>query len=122
MTSRILYDNLNQRVELGNQLGVGGEGAVLEVTGQPSSVAKVYHKPPDTAKEHKLRAMVSVTRPELLKVAAWPTATLHQHPQEPLVGILMPRVSGHKEVHTLYSPAHRKKEFPTADWAFLIQT
>ena len=34
----------------------------------------------------------------------------------------MPRVSGHKEVHTLYSPAHRKKEFPVADWAFLIQT
>ena len=122
MTLRNLYDNLNQRVELGSQLGVGGEGAVLEVVGQPLFVAKVYHKPPDALKEQKLRAMVCLARPDLLKLAAWPTATLHQNPRGPLVGVLMPRVSGHKEVHTLYSPAHRKKEFPDADWAFLIQT
>ncbi len=122
MTPRSLYDNLNRRVDLGSQLGVGGEGAVYEVVGRPSSVAKVYHKPPDSRKEQKFRAMASLARPDLLAVAAWPTATLHQTPQGPLVGVLMPRVSEHKEVHTLYSPAHRKKDFPTADWAFLIQT
>src|ERR1700730_16627468 len=122
MTLRSLYDNLSHRVELGSQLGGGGEAAVFEVVGQSSSVAKVYHKPPDARREQKLRAMVALARPDLLTVAAWPTATLHRNPGGPLLGILMPRVEGHKEIHTLYSPAHRKKEFPTADWAFLIRT
>jgi DNA-binding helix-hairpin-helix protein with protein kinase domain len=121
MTLRYLYDNRNQRVELGNRLGEGGEGEVFEVVGQPSAVAKVYRKPPDARQEQKLKAMATLAQADLLKVAAWPTATLHQNPQGSLLGILMPRVSGYKEVHTLYSPAHRKKEFPTADWSFLIQ-
>jgi DNA-binding helix-hairpin-helix protein with protein kinase domain len=117
-----LYDNLNQRVELGAQLGIGGEGAVFDVVGRPSFVAKVYHNPPDPLHEQKLKLMVTLAQDQLLKVAAWPTATLHRAERGPLVGVLMPKVVGHKEVHTLYSPAHRRKEFPTADWAFLIHT
>ncbi len=33
----------------------------------------------------------------------------------------MPRVDGHKDIHTLYSPRSRKAEFPNADWRFLIR-
>ena len=33
----------------------------------------------------------------------------------------MPRVEQHHEIHTLYSPAHRKVTFPHADWSFLIR-
>ena len=33
----------------------------------------------------------------------------------------MPRVEEHDEIHTLYSPAHRKVTFPHADWSFLIR-
>jgi DNA-binding helix-hairpin-helix protein with protein kinase domain len=33
----------------------------------------------------------------------------------------MPKVSHHKEIHHLYGPAHRKRDYPKADWAFLIQ-
>jgi DNA-binding helix-hairpin-helix protein with protein kinase domain len=121
MALRSLYDNLNRRVELGPQINSGGEGAVFEVVGRPDSLAKVYHKPLDARGQQKLRLMASLARPNLLAVAAWPTATLQQTPHGPLVGLLMPRAPG-KEVHQLYSPAHRKKEFPTADWAFLIQS
>jgi DNA-binding helix-hairpin-helix protein with protein kinase domain len=121
MTPRSFYDNRNRPVALGTELGRGGEGSVFVVVGQPSCVAKVYHQPPDASKEQKLKAMAALARPDLLSVAAWPTATLHETPGGRLWGVLMPLVSGHKEVHTLYSPAHRKKEFPTADWAFLIQ-
>ena len=110
MTPHKFFDNLNRRVELGSQLGVGGEGAVFEVVGQPSSVAKVYLKRPDAGKEAKLRAMPSLARPELLTVAAWPTATLHQAPQGPLAGVLMPRVVG-KEVHAL-QPGPAQKGIP----------
>ena len=67
MSLRSLYDDLSHRVELGSQLGVGGEGAVFEVLGQGSSVAKVYHKLPDARQEKKVRAMVALARPELLR-------------------------------------------------------
>ena len=33
----------------------------------------------------------------------------------------MPRVDGHKDIHTLYSPRSRKAEFPAADWRFLVR-
>ena len=34
--------------------------------------------------------------------------------------IVLPRVTDHREIHHLYSPAHRKIDFPTADRSFLI--
>jgi len=66
--------------------------------------------------------MVKLGTKELRQFAAWPSATLHAAPNGPVVGIVMPRVSGHKEIHALYSPAHRKRDFPQADWAFLAHT
>ncbi len=32
----------------------------------------------------------------------------------------MPRIKDFKEIHFLYSPAHRKTNFPQADWRFLV--
>ena len=49
---------------------MGGEGAVYEVAGHVDVVAKVYHKPPDAAKEQKLRAMVALARPDTVSVKA----------------------------------------------------
>src|SRR5215203_2132349 len=34
--------------------------------------------------------------------------------------IVLRRVTDHREIHHLYIPAHRKIEFPRADWLFLI--
>ncbi|HEY7422725.1 MAG TPA: hypothetical protein VH682_00560 [Gemmataceae bacterium] len=123
MTPCTLYDNRNHRIELGPLLatGRGGEGKVYEVVGLPSSVAKVYDDPPDARKEQKLRIMPALARPDLLTVAAWPTATLHKTPQGQVVGFLMPNMPG-KEIHELFGPTSRKQKFPTADWAFLIHT
>ncbi len=118
--TRTLYDNRNQRVDLGPQRGEGAEGLIFDVVGHPSYLAKIYKNPPDRQKVEKLKAMPALGRPDLLAAAGWPTATLHQTPQGSLVGFLMPRVPG-KEAHTLYGPAHRRKEFPSADWAFLIR-
>jgi DNA-binding helix-hairpin-helix protein with protein kinase domain len=89
--------------------------------GHPQYVAKVYHKP-STQKAEKLSAMARDASPDLLKVAAWPAATLHSARRGPVVGFVMPKVTGHEEVHKLYGPAHRRKTFPKEDWAFLIHT
>ena len=97
----------------------GGEGAVYEVVDDPSMVAKVYNAPQPPDRSEKLRLMAGLARPELLKIAAWPTATLHRKNGGPVAGILMPKVSGCKELHHLYSVAQRKKDYPEADWRFL---
>jgi DNA-binding helix-hairpin-helix protein with protein kinase domain len=85
-------------------------------------VAKVYHKVPAQQTEAKLRTMVALARDELIKVAAWPTATLHERAGGPTVGLMMRRIKDFKEIHILYSPAHRKTPagFPQADWRFLV--
>ena len=64
--------------------------------------------------------MTRLATASLLDVAAWPTGTLHASPGGRLVGILLPKVTGHREVHQLYSPAQRKTHYPKADWAFLV--
>lgn len=100
----------------------GGEGAVFDVVGRPDLVAKLYSKPQSKERCDKLRAMAKLCSPDLLKIAAWPTATLSNGNTAAVEGILMPRIADHKEIHHLYSVAQRKKDFPEADWGFLLHT
>lgn len=122
MTLRNLFDHLGRPLTLGRELGKGGEGSVFDVAQLPDFVAKVYHNPPPAHQEAKLRAMIGLPTQDLSKVAAWPTATLHDAPGGPIRGILMRKIKDFKEVHFLYSPAHRKVTFPQADWRFLGHT
>jgi DNA-binding helix-hairpin-helix protein with protein kinase domain len=125
MTSTLI-NHLGQPVTLGQKLGFGGEGAVYDVVGSPQIVAKVYHKPLESRKAAKLQAMVGLAAQESMKAvmsfAAWPTATLHQTRGSPIAGILLRKLKDYSEIHTLYSPAHRKTTFPDADWKFLVHT
>jgi DNA-binding helix-hairpin-helix protein with protein kinase domain len=115
----ILYDHMNNPILLGEELGRGGEGLVYTIQGDTNNVAKVYHNTVISEKEEKLKVMV-VNGLDLSQFTAWPSATLHDQPRGMVRGFIMPRVSGHREVHELYGPAHRKVQFPNADWAFLI--
>ena len=117
------------RDHLGNEVrpapkpfAVGGEGAVYDVQGHPELVAKLYSKPQSKERCDKLRAMAKLCSPDLLKIAAWPTAVLHSTNPSVIDGILMPKVAGYLEIHHLYSVAQRKKDFPEADWGFLLHT
>lgn len=114
-----LFDGTGTLVPLGREVARGGEGAILEVTHAPNFVAKIYHTSVGREKVAKLAAMARLAMPELLRVAAWPTSTLHDAPGGAVVGILMPRISAHREIHQLYSPAQRKLHFPKARWDFL---
>jgi DNA-binding helix-hairpin-helix protein with protein kinase domain len=120
-TLRQFYDISSRPVILEKQIGSGGEGAVYSIQSEPNSVAKIYHQPVSPQKEAKLSGMVACANPQLTGIAAWPTQTLSAVPNGPLYGIVIPKVSNHKEIHHLYGPAHRKRDFPKADWAFLIQ-
>jgi DNA-binding helix-hairpin-helix protein with protein kinase domain len=117
--NRTLYTSQGQPVALGPQLASGGEGAIYSLAGNPRLVAKVYHKP-SAEKAEKLLTMARDASAELVKVAAWPTTTLHESHRGRPTGFIMPRVTGYEEIHKLYGPAHRRKTFPKADWAFLV--
>jgi DNA-binding helix-hairpin-helix protein with protein kinase domain len=118
-----LRDHSGNEVRLSAKpFATGGEGAVFDVVGRPNLVAKLYSKPQNKERCDKLHAMAKLCTPELLKIAAWPTATLSNGNPAAVEGILMPRIADHKEIHHLYSVAQRKKDFPQADWGFLLHT
>ncbi len=114
------FDSRGQTVHTGRQLGTGGEGAVFEISGDSHYVAKIYHRPVEADKAEKLRLMASQASDEMTKFAALPVATLSTNRNGSVSGFVMPRVTGHSEIHTLYSPAQRKLRFPDKDWGFLI--
>lgn len=120
--SRNFVTGSGQLLEIGRELGKGGEGAVYEVPSMPAAVAKLYNAQhtPDPVKQAKLRFMCSVADAELLNYAAWPQDTLHVSRNGPAIGFLMPKVAGRVPIHMLYSPAHRRQEYPNVAWDFLL--
>jgi DNA-binding helix-hairpin-helix protein with protein kinase domain len=108
-------------VTLGRLLGRGGEGTVYEIADRSGQVAKLYHQDVSSEKASKIETMASLQNDRLLSLAAWPLDLLRSTDGKP-VGLLMPRVDGHKDIHNLYSPRSRKAEFPAADWRFLIRS
>jgi DNA-binding helix-hairpin-helix protein with protein kinase domain len=114
-----LYDNFGNIVTLGSRIGAGGEAEVFGIGGRADFVAKKYYKPISSLQQNKLRAMTGIRSPDLHSVAAWPTNTLHDRPNGAIVGWVMRKVAG-RDIHILYSPAHRKATFPAADWKFLL--
>ena len=108
-------------IKRGSLLGKGGEASVYKGEGSRDVGAKVYHSPPTQDKQNKIAWMTRLATPELSKFAAWPIETIQQRGQATTAGVLMPRVESAREIHELYGPAHRRSEFPAADWRFLIR-
>src|SRR5215210_7952741 len=112
-------DDTSAPIHLGRELGKGGEGSVFEIAGT-ALVAKIYHRPTDQSKAEKLEAMVRLKGATLSAFAAWPERRIFDKSGRQTWGIVLPRVTDHREIHHLYSPAHRKIDFPAADWSFLL--
>lgn len=119
MTQGPVRDALGNGIQLGNQLGRGGEGTVFDVRGMPGVVGKLYHSHPTPDLGAKLSAMVAMSNERLTRIAAWPSGTLHGASGQ-AVGFLMPKIGGHLPVFQLYGPKLRMQEFPRADWRFLV--
>lgn len=118
--ARTLYTSRGTAIDVGRELGKGGEGSVFEVPALSNQVAKLYHKAPGTRKQAKLSYMASTSDGQLLNYVAWPQETLHPSRGGPVIGFLMPKVSNKDPVHMVYSPAHRRQDYPKAAWDFLL--
>jgi DNA-binding helix-hairpin-helix protein with protein kinase domain len=117
-----LFDDQGRRLTLGAELGRGGEAAVYLVEGQPELVAKIYHQPPNAEKTEKLAQMVKLQSERLLALSAWPVGGLFLAGRKS-AGFLMKNVSRYKDIHLLYNPKSRTREFtPKANWRFLIHS
>jgi DNA-binding helix-hairpin-helix protein with protein kinase domain len=117
-----LFDFGGRRLDLGSELGAGGEGAVYELRDQSDVVVKLYHKPLDTDKSAKIAAMAKFGNERLLRLTAWPKAPIRVGSGAgPIGGFVMPKITGHRQAFSLYSPKLRLQEFPTASWQFLIR-
>jgi DNA-binding helix-hairpin-helix protein with protein kinase domain len=115
-----LFNSRGNLIQLGHELGRGGEGAVYETPGAPEFVAKIYLSPPDVNKQLKLTFMTQVADASLLKYAAWPQDTLHEHKDGPVVGFLMAKITGRDPVHMVYGPKLRRQQRPNVGWDFLL--
>ena len=118
-----LLDIAGRPLQLGPQLGSGGEGAVFELRDRSDLVAKLYHKRLEPEKAAKIAHMAKAANERLLKLTAWPTEPIYAGSgARPVVGFTMPKITGHKEAFNLHSPKLRLREFPTATWPFLIRS
>jgi DNA-binding helix-hairpin-helix protein with protein kinase domain len=117
-----LFDSAGQRIAIEKEMFRGGEGTIHPVIGNSALFAKLYHQQIDALKQAKLAAMTATASDALLRVAAWPSATLHAGRGGSMVGFVMPRFDGQRsELHDLYRPGSRKQKFGKADWSFLVQ-
>ena len=115
-----IFDSRGQPLRLGRRIGQGGEGTVFEIVGIADTVAKIYSQPMLPQRAEKIRAMTAMRTAEIEKLTAWPTELLTLRSGAP-VGLTMPMIVGHKDIHQLYSPKSRRSEFPRADWRFLVR-
>ena len=104
---------------LDKEIGSGGEGTVYAILNQPHLAAKIY-KNPEIDKIEKLKQMISITNEELLRYTTWPLELIKEKNSGKVVGFLMHKLQGKKELHNLYNPASRNKDFPKANWKFLL--
>jgi len=123
MARATFIDDKGRQIALSRQLGRGGEATVYAIEGDAGLVAKIYHRQLDLEKTEKLSRMVELQSERLLKLAAWPVGTLRPRNGNAVAGVLMRNVSGFKDIHLLYNPKSRVREFPAkANWRFLLHT
>ncbi len=118
----ILATPERRQIRLDKKIAEGGEGSVFHVVGEPNLVAKKYHHTIDTKIAEKLKAMTrsGQTNTELFNFSAWPKELLLDRSHNGVVGFLMPKIVGYRNIHQLYGPKDRQTYFPDADWGFLV--
>ena len=109
-----------QTQQLGKRLGRGGEGDVYVLENQPGKAVKLYKDGLRQSREGKVRAMVGGGLAATTSLVAFP-AEIVTDAKGGFAGFVMRLVAGYRPIHELYSPKSRKREFPKADFRFLVR-
>jgi hypothetical protein len=110
------------------RLGVGGEGAICSVPGQPSLVAKLYHQSKATPERgRKLEVMLNNPPDDPMRASghnsiAWPGDLLEHPGTGSVVGFSMARVgAGMRPVVDFYDPKARLLSHPAFTYPYLMR-
>ncbi len=113
-------------IRLAKKLASGGEGEIYEISSSLDLLAKIYLpqvlQKRQSELEKKLPLMIARSDGLLLSHMAWPQDVLYDIKTKQLRGFVMKKIEGHKEIHLLYGPKSRIRDFPDARWSFLIHT
>jgi len=116
-----MIDSSGQTIQLGKEIGKGGEGSVFEIVGATTLAAKIFHqKPLLEDRVTKLEAMVGCWSQELGSVSAWPRSLLYDERSRKPCGILMPMINDARQLHELYGTTNRRLHFPEVQWHHLL--
>lgn len=108
-------------ISLGKRIGKGGEGEVYALKDRPHNALKYYTVEDPSKLEPKITAMVRSGIAKKSDFVAFPLAIARAQDGR-FAGFLMKLVTGHHPLHEIYSPAARKRQFPRADFRFLVRT
>lgn len=106
-------------LKLGKQIGKGGEGEVYLLHGMPGCAVKIYAEKLRTERQQKICEIVRSGVASSSKMIAYPSALAHDS-RGAFVGFVMQLVKGCRPIHELYTPKSRIKNFPSADYRFVI--
>jgi DNA-binding helix-hairpin-helix protein with protein kinase domain len=115
-----VQNSLGRAIRVGRQLGKGREAAVYEAVNQNDIALKIYWPTKAADRREKIAAMISAGWFKSSSFVAFPVDVLYAG--NAFVGFIMKKVSGHKPIHLVYSPASRKREFAITSFRFLIRT
>ena len=108
-----------KKISLGEKLGGGNEGDVYRLVGKPNLAVKIYKQGNRWSREEKIRAMVSARLGQKTKLVAFPLEVAKSLTGE-FLGFSMRLMSG-RQLHELYTPKSRLRQFPNSDYRFLIR-
>lgn len=104
-------------LELGSEIGRGGEGIVYRLGNHADLAVKLYHPGRMTAEHRrKLEVMVELANPQLVQHSAWPVDLI----ETGNFGVVMPLVDRTIEIHDAYGPKSRMTKLPEAGFKFLL--
>lgn len=116
-----MIDSKGSPIQLGKEIGRGGEGCVFEVEGVAGMAAKIYHQTPLSSDQvEKLETMVSLWSEKIELISAWPSSLIYKVRGKQPCGFLLPRVLQARELHELYGSTNRRLHYPDAQWHHLV--
>ncbi len=114
----VYFDAAGKRIDLGSELGRGGEGIVYNLY-YSDNVAKIFNTQPDASRVAKLKQMVAMYNETIATYAAWPKSLIFDENGE-MCGFEMKRLVGYVPLHMLFSPMDRKRLFPERGYNYLV--
>jgi DNA-binding helix-hairpin-helix protein with protein kinase domain len=107
-------------IELGHDVGRGGEGIVYSVSNYRGFAAKIYFPQLVARRKTKIAAMVSARLYASASFVAYPLDTILDGNGR-FCGFTMRMMPDRKPAHKLYGPTSRKASFPKATYPMLVR-